>query len=172
MHVLYTSFVLRTQLLAPISLVVCQDEYCVAAISAAAPCVAVYRYDVLLWVSIASYNEYALANAATVTAEDTAYSVTITTVPSQGPFRIGQTVQFSCLIEPTPPDPVTYRWRIVEYARIGHTHTQQNYSRSFYNRNLHYCYYLCEVSVNQTLLGSASRIVEVQGEYNREDQSY
>ena len=35
--------------------------------------------------------------------DDTVYSVTIVTNPSKGPFNFEQTVQFSCLVEPTPP---------------------------------------------------------------------
>ena len=46
--------------------------------------------------------------------DDTVYSVTIVTNPSKGPFNFEQTVQFSCLVEPTPPESVTYQWNTVE----------------------------------------------------------
>ena len=93
------------------------------------------------------------------------YSVSIITEPSQGPFRIGQDVQFMCQVDPTPPDPVTYQWRIVERSYEGSTSPQQNISTFYYyyDYTLRYCYYYCQASVNQTLLGSASRVVEVQG---------
>ena len=46
--------------------------------------------------------------------DDTVYSVTIVTDPSKGPFKLEQSVQLSCLVEPTPPEPVTYQWSTVE----------------------------------------------------------
>ena len=45
-----------------------------------------------------------------VCTDDIVYSVTIVTNPSKGPFHFEQTVQFSCLVEPTPPEPVTYQY--------------------------------------------------------------
>ena len=97
---------------------------------------------------------------------DEVYSVTIITSPSQGPFRISQIVNFSCLIEPTPPDLVTYQWRVLDNAGGGSTSSSQNISRyyRFYSYYLHYCWYSCEVSRNQTLLGSSRRVIEVHGE--------
>ena len=94
------------------------------------------------------------------------YSVTITTQPRQGPFRIGQTVQFSCSVHPTPPGNLTYSWRRVE-STYGSTYTQQHFIQTYsmYDINLRFCYYYCEVFANDTtLVGSTSRIVEVQGE--------
>lgn len=66
------------------------------------------------------------------------------------------------MIEPMPPGPVTYQWRMVENP-YGGSRTLQNFSRTFYEDDLHYCYYYCEVVLNGTLVGSASRIIEVQG---------
>jgi hypothetical protein len=91
------------------------------------------------------------------------YSARIVTEPSQGPFRIGRTVQFSCLIEPTPPELVTYQWRAVEYLYGSSSYTQQNLNVSYWRYSFHYCYYYCEVSMNETLLDSVSRIVQIQG---------
>ena len=64
--------------------------------------------------------------------DDTVYSVTIVTNPSKSPFHFLQTVQFSCLAEPTPPEPVTYQWSIVDYYYGGNTYNGQTY-------NLRYC---------------------------------
>ena len=44
------------------------------------------------------------------------YSVRIITEPRQDPFRVDQAVTFSCVVEPVPPDSVTYQWRNVEYS--------------------------------------------------------
>ena len=92
------------------------------------------------------------------------YSVEIVTDPRQGPFRHGQRVQFSCVVNPAPPNEVNYQWRMVERIGAGDNITQQSFNRSYDDYNLlHSCYYYCEVAVNQTVLGSASRIVEIQG---------
>ena len=91
------------------------------------------------------------------------YTTRIITEPSQGPFRIGRQVLFSCQIEPTPPEPVTYQWRHVDHY-VGGSTTRQNFSRTYYEENLRYCYYYCEVLTNGTLISSASRIIELQGE--------
>ena len=96
---------------------------------------------------------------------DDEYSVSIITDSRQGPFRIDQRVSFSCVVEPTPPDNVTYQWRTVDYPYGGSTYTQQNFSRSYYYSNLRYCWYFCDVLLNGTVLGSANRIVEVQGKF-------
>ena len=94
------------------------------------------------------------------------YSVTITTQPRQGPFRIEQTVQFSCSVHPTPPGDLTYSWKTVD-SIYDSTYTRQHFNRTYseYENNLHFCYYYCEVLANDTIVvGSTSRIVEVQGE--------
>ena len=101
-----------------------------------------------------------------VLSTDDGYSVAIITDPRQGPFRLNQRVNFSCVVEPAPPDNVTYQWRTVEYPYGGRTYTRQNFSRTYYNYdNLHYCWYFCDVLQNGTVIGSASRIVEVQGKF-------
>ena len=96
----------------------------------------------------------------------TVYSVTIVTNPSKGPFKIyAQTVQFSCLVEPTPPEPVTYWWNIMEDYYGGYTYNSQSFNTSYYLYSLRYCWYSCQVFQNQTLIGSSDKFVEVQGEF-------
>ena len=103
--------------------------------------------------------------AAAVSEEEDTYSVTITTRPRQGPFRVGERVQFSCSVQPTPPGNLTYQWRRVEHAaRYSFTFMRQYFNRTYYESYLHYCYYYCEVSANGTVVSSTSRIVEVLGE--------
>ena len=92
------------------------------------------------------------------------YITRIVTEPSQGPFRIGRQVLFSCQIEPSPPEPVTYQWKYVDHVYGGGSTTQQNFSSSYhYVGSFHHCYYYCEVLMNGSLVGSASRIIEVEG---------
>ena len=105
-----------------------------------------------------------LDNAASIGVEGL-YTTRIVTEPSQeGPFRIGRHVLFSCQIEPAPPEPVTYQWRYVEHSN-GVQCTPQQIIRTIYRYrySLHHCYYYCEVLMNGSLVGSASRIIEVQG---------
>ena len=91
------------------------------------------------------------------------YSVSIVTDQGQGPFRLGQKVQFSCVVDPTPPEPVTYQWKTVDVF-YGRTYTQQAFNVT-YQYYLPYCYYFCQVLINGTLIiGSASKLVELQGE--------
>ena len=98
--------------------------------------------------------------------DDTVYSVTIVTNPSKGPFNFEQTVQFSCLVEPTPPEPVTYQWNTVDPVCGEPTYNSQNFSIYYYYHRLRYCWYLCQVFQNQqTLIGFSDKFVEVQGEF-------
>ena len=103
--------------------------------------------------------------AAAVSEEEDTYSVTITTQPRQGPFRTRERVQFSCSVHPTPPGNLTYQWRTVEGINDGFSFVQQSFNRTYYEWNLHYCYYYCEVSANGTVVGSTSRIVEALGKW-------
>ena len=107
--------------------------------------------------------DYAVASAAVSVGE---YNVSIITDPRQGPFRIGQEVQFSCQVEPTPPGNASYHWRNVVDVYGSFYDNRQNFTEYYaiYDPPLRYCYYFCEVSVNGTLVGSARRIVQVQGE--------
>ena len=95
----------------------------------------------------------------------TVYSVTIVTNPNKGPFKIYQAVQFSCLVEPTPPEPVTYQWSTVERFYRGSTYNSQSFNTSYSFYSLRYCWYSCQVFQNQTLIGSSDKFVEVQGEF-------
>ena len=91
----------------------------------------------------------------------------IITVPSQGPFELDQQVQFSCVIDPTLPDPVTYQWGTVTNLLGGNTYTQQSFNvtySSHYQYQFPYCYYSCEVLMNQTVIGSTRKIIQLQGE--------
>ena len=100
------------------------------------------------------------------------YSVTIVTSPEQGPFRLGQEVMYSCVVEPEPPEPVTYQWRSVEHIYGGASYSQQSFSRSYSIYTLRYCWYSCEVAMNETKLGFASTMVEIHGELQKSKYSF
>ena len=94
-------------------------------------------------------------------------SVRISTSPSQGPFRIGQTVQFTCEVEPAQAHPVTYLWRYVDRAYAYYTSTSESFNTTYFSLdNLRYCRYTCTVALNGTFLGSADKLVEVHGKYS------
>ena len=101
--------------------------------------------------------------------EAAAPSVKISTSPSQGPFRVGQTVQFTCEVEPAQEHFVTYRWFIVENIYGPHTRTSTSPSFNqpfYYEYTLRYCRYICTVALNGIVLGSADKLVEVHGKYH------
>ena len=89
--------------------------------------------------------------------------VRITTIPGQGPFRFGQIVQFSCMVETAQSTPVTYRWKSVDNVYGGSRYSGDSFNKSFYGNNLRYCWFSCTVTLNQTLLGSADKFIEVHG---------
>ena len=90
-------------------------------------------------------------------------SIRISISPSQGPFRVGQTVQFTCEVEPAQVHPVTYQWRI----RDGENSLSNSESidRTFGYYSFRYCWYFCAIMLNGTKLGSANKLIEVQGKY-------
>ena len=93
-------------------------------------------------------------------------SVRISTSPSQGPFRVYQTVQFTCEVEPAQAHPVTYLWRNVVKVYTYNTRTNESFNETFNSYTLRYYRYTCTVALNGTVLGSADKIVEVHGKYH------
>ena len=93
-------------------------------------------------------------------------SVRISSSPSQGPFRVDQTVQFTCEVEPAQTHPVTYLWRIVDRINAYYTRTSESFNTTYIRDNLRYCRYTCTVALNGTFLGSADKLVEVHGKYS------
>lgn len=90
----------------------------------------------------------------------------ITTIPREGPTRVGRRVQFSCEVEPTESGPMTYQWRTVEYAYGGSTYSSESFNRTYDEYHLRYCWYFCTVTLRETILGSANKLVEVHGKSN------
>ena len=91
-------------------------------------------------------------------------SVRISTSPSQGPFRVFQTVQFTCEVEPAQALSVTYQWRIAERIYFYYNLSNESFNITYTHWNtLRYCRYICTVSLNGIVLGSADKLVEVHG---------
>ena len=95
--------------------------------------------------------------------EAAALSVRITTIPSKGPFRLQQTVQFSCEVEPAQSGPVIYQWKWVDNVNGGSSYSSESLNLTFNTYSLHYCWYFCSLSLNGTVLGSADKLVKVHG---------
>ena len=96
---------------------------------------------------------------------DTVYTASVVTDPPRGPHLIRSTISLTCLIQPQPPEGVTYQWRdyfvytspvvansSLPYAttsiRIGHPHKAR---------------YYCQVYYRNILLASGSTVITVQG---------
>ena len=91
--------------------------------------------------------------------------VRITTIPSHGPFRLLQRVQFFCEVEPAQSDSITYQWRTVEHVDGGVGYSSESFYTIFPPHYLRYCWYFCSIIVNGTVLGSAEKLIEVHGKY-------
>ena len=105
----------------------------------------------------------AVASGTMFQVEAAASSVKITTIPSKGPFRLLQRVQFTCEVEPAQYGPVTYQWRSVDSVLGGSGYSSESFNKTFYMDALHYCWYFCSVILNGTVLGSADKLVELHG---------
>ena len=105
----------------------------------------------------------AVASGTMFQVEAAASSVRIATIPSKGPFRLQQIVQFSCEVEPAESGPVTYQWKNVDYIYGGPSYSRGSFNTTFYEYSLRYCWYFCSVSLNGKVLGSADKLVEVHG---------
>ncbi len=90
-------------------------------------------------------------------------SVRIVTNPRKSPFRIDSRVEFTCEVDPAPTQQLIYKWRTVEKINRASTFTQQSFNRTFSKGTLRYCWYFCSVLHNQTILGSANKLVEIHG---------
>ena len=88
--------------------------------------------------------------------------VKITTVPREGPYMIGQTVQFVCEVDTHSYD-VTFMWNAVEDIYGSLSSTGMKFSSTYWQETLRFCWYSCTVLKNGTLIGKANKVVEVHG---------
>ena len=88
----------------------------------------------------------------------------ILTSPPQSPFRIGQRVRFTCEVDSTSTDNLTYQWKSVEYTDgWGFSYSGQSFNRTFHDYSLRYSWFFCSVWKNGTRIASSNKIVEVHG---------
>ena len=69
------------------------------------------------------------------------------------------------MLETAQSTPVTYQWRSVEVVNGGFRYSGGSFNRTFSVVSLRYCWFSCTVTLNQTLLGSADKFIEVHGKY-------
>ena len=95
---------------------------------------------------------------------DGAVSARIVTRPPQGPFRLRQTVQFTCEVDTLPTETLTFQWRSIEDAASGYSYSGRTFNKTFTNRfTLRYVWFFCSILRNTTLLASSDKIVEFHG---------
>ena len=93
-----------------------------------------------------------------------AVAARIVTRPPQGPFRLGQTVQFTCDVDSLPTENLTFRWRSVEYTSGGSSYSGQSFNKTFINRfTLRYVWFFCSDLRKTTQLASSDKILEIHG---------
>lgn len=91
------------------------------------------------------------------------YEVTIMITPPMGPYQIGNTINLSCLIDPIPPDPVTYRWRVFQvFSSWDRTGQNVSYTLSHY-KDLRHPWLYCEVLSNMLPVTRGKKVIEVNG---------
>ena len=95
---------------------------------------------------------------------DGAVAAKIVTRPPQGPFRLRQTVQFTCEVDSLPTENLTFQWRSVEYTYGGSSYSGQSFNKTFTSRfTLRYVWLFCSVLRNTIQLASSDKIVEIHG---------
>ena len=71
------------------------------------------------------------------------------------------------MVETAQSTPLTYQWRSVEHFFGGLKYSGDSFNKSFNGYRilgtLRYCWFFCTVTLNQTLLGSADKLIEVHG---------
>ncbi len=86
----------------------------------------------------------------------------IVTNPRNSPFRIDSRVECTCEVDPAPTQQLIHKWRTVDNIYGGLAYTLQSFSTTFSRRTFRYCWYFCSAFDNQTILGSANKLVEIQ----------
>ena len=90
--------------------------------------------------------------------------VTISTVPSNGPFYIGQTVKFICEIDSTKDTNVSYEWVFAYHYLMRYRINNQTFKHTFTPVIVRYSLYTCIVkSSSGNIIEKAKKVIEVHG---------
>ena len=95
---------------------------------------------------------------------DGAVSAKIVIRPPQGPFRLGQPVQFTCEVDILPTENLTFQWRSVEYTSGSSSYSGQSFNKTFTSHGtLRYVWLFCSILRNTTPLAFSDKIMEFHG---------
>lgn len=84
--------------------------------------------------------------------------------PPTGPYLINRTINLSCFIDPAPPEPVTYRWRILRAHGVYWEQSWQNISYTpLYYSDFHHLQLYCQVFSNTVQVTEGKKFIEVYG---------
>ena len=123
------------------------------------------HHDTWWYIAISScfsvFRWWCFGTAAVISEVD---DVTVITDPPNGPFLINNMIDFTCHVDPAPPEPVTYSWHAVKDANGPTTLSGQNTTRyTPSSRDLHFSWFFCKVFSSGTLLGVGRRMIEIHG---------
>ena len=83
--------------------------------------------------------------------------------PPTGPYLIGNTIHLLCFVDPTPPNPVTYRWRILRLHDSWEPSGQNvSYTPSYYS-DFHHLWLYCQVFSNALQVTEGKKVIDVCG---------
>ena len=88
-------------------------------------------------------------------------SVSISTLPANGPFYVGQTVQFTCETNTTMS--ISYQWNYNNRIYHSYTRTGQSIYVTFDQSYLRYFWIFCTASSSGVILGKANTFFEING---------
>ena len=92
------------------------------------------------------------------------YEVEVLITPSVGPYQLRSTINCFCLINPTPSEPVTYRWDIPRlYGGVTMNGQNISYTPDEYS-DLNSILFYCKVLSGSSVLAQGKKLIEVYGE--------
>ena len=93
------------------------------------------------------------------------YTVMVITDPPNGPFLVGNRINFTCHVDPLPPEPVTYSWHAMTNANGSTLYLPGqktiHYIPSY--QDLHFSWFFCKMLSNESVIGFGRRLVEIHG---------
>ena len=87
--------------------------------------------------------------------------LSISTVPANGPFYVGQTVQFTCETNTTMN--ISYQWNYNGFLYYTFTKNGQSINVTFDQNYLQYFWIFCTATASGVILGKTNKFVEVHG---------
>lgn len=87
--------------------------------------------------------------------------------PPTGPYLTDSTIELSCFIDPSPPDPVTYKWRLLTglYGYWEPEGQNISYTPSSDFNDFHHLWFYCRVFSNTVTapVAEEKKVIEVYG---------